>query len=333
MNSRAGAAPTEAVVLCTRNRPGDLKSTLLSLRRLPRRAHLLVVVMDASDADAALQNEAATLAPCGGPARYRRFRGRPSLTRQRNAAVRHLPASVEIVHFIDDDVTVLPGYFAHLARTLRTRPGVAGAGGLVLEPGRSAAPVTRWHRALLLRSAVPGRVTRAGFATSAQQPPCPAPRRTQWLNGCASYQRSVFERHRFDARLDGYALFEDLDFSYRVGQREGPLLVEPRARLLHHCSLANRHDRAAFMETATVHRYWFLEKNDPRPTRRAAFWWSVAGRALLLRLSPTPSARDALAGLLRGARAVLARRHPLLKKTAGNGRQTVTKPETLNPKR
>ncbi len=304
-------ATAYAVIVCTRNRPDDLSRTLASIAS-EAGPGMLVMVVDASDPEARARNAAEAASFTAAPLRHLPFPGAPSLARQRNFALDRLPPSVEIVHFLDDDVTLAPGYFEVLNACFAD-PSVGGAGGRVIEPGP---PRLRTRMALrrlfLLDHPAPGRVLPSGVTTPAQTLPLPALSPVQWLSGCScTFRRTLLDAHRFDDRLEGYALDEDLDLSFRVG-REARLVAEPRALLFHHVSPVGRDTTERRAHDALVHRYWFLEKNLRSPLRKPAFWWSVTGKLLVAALSRRPDARDALRGRLRAVRTILRREHYLL---------------------
>ncbi|WP_456427416.1 glycosyltransferase family 2 protein [Rhodocaloribacter sp.] len=308
----SSSAPAYAVIVCTRNRPEDLTRALASIAA-EAGPEMLVMVVDASDPAARTQNAARAETFTAAPLRYLPFPGAPSLARQRNFALDHLPPSVAIVHFLDDDVTLAPGYF-HVLNAWFDHPSVGGAGGRVIEPGpprpRRRMPL---RRLFLLDHPAPGRVLPSGVTTPAQTLPLPTPRPVQWLSGCScAYRRTLLDVHRFDDRLEGYALDEDLDLSFRLG-REARLVVDPRAMLFHHVSPVGRDALERRAHDALVHRYWFLEKNLRSPLRKPAFWWSVFGKLLVAGLSSHPDARDALRGRLRAVRTLLRREHYLLR--------------------
>jgi GT2 family glycosyltransferase len=309
---------SEAIVMCTRNRPAELRRTLSSIEACCPSADRLLVVVDASDGAERMRTRSLVerFAPC--PSVHWPYAPPPSSARQRNAALDRLPRSVEVVHFIDDDVTVHPGYFEALASKLRTAPDVGGVGGCIQEPERpSSSPYrARLRRLFGLAHPVPGRVLRSGVATTAQSPSPDAAssvRETEWLSSCASsYCRTLLDRHRFDSALTGYAMLEDLDLSYRIHQ-DARLVVVPTARLTHRRSARNRFDAERYSHALTVHRRWFVEKHFGDARARRAYWWSQVGRLLALLASSNPHRTAALQGLLRGLRTVLRRDHPLLR--------------------
>jgi GT2 family glycosyltransferase len=310
--------PSEAIVICTRNRPGELRHTLAGIEDHPPSGDAALVVVDASDPEARTENRNTVDSVQAIPGVHWPYTDTPSSAQQRNAALDRLPRSVEVVHFIDDDVTVHPGYFEALAKMLRTAPEVGGVGGCIREPERpSSSPQrTRLRRLFGLAHPEPGRVLRSGIATQAQHPTPDASssvRETEWLSSCASsYRRALLDRHRFDSTLTGYAMLEDLDLSYRIHQ-DARLVVVPTACLTHRRSARNRLDAERYSRALTVHRRWFVEKHFGEARARSAYWWSQVGRLLALLASSSPTRTAALRGLLRGLGTVLRRDHPLLR--------------------
>src|SRR4051812_28838576 len=99
---------TDVLVLCTRNRPTEVRTCLATVRaqtRVPNR----VLVVDSSDDDvtAVLVAELANSWPEGAVLEHQR--SEPGLTRQRAFGID--ATSEAIVHFVDDDTVLEPGYF------------------------------------------------------------------------------------------------------------------------------------------------------------------------------------------------------------------------------
>lgn len=307
----------EAVVICTRNRPKELNQTLRSVASQSGAEERLVLIIDGSDPDDAERTAdvVQNWGDEGFPFHYHRYSGTPAGTRQRNVGVDLLPESVDVVHFLDDDVTVEPGYFETLVGVLHQHPPLLGVGGIIMESdGSVPRPSVHWgHRLFLLRTDRPSRVLPSGQTTPAWPVGEGKMQPAQWLSTCASsYRRRVFRRHRFDPNAVGPSPgLEDLDFSVRVAQ-DGPLAVASEASCVHHVSARNRRSTSATTQERLVRRYWFVEKNMDHPLNRLAFWWSVVGKLVALASSSNPKSRAALQGLRRGLRTVWTRNHPLL---------------------
>lgn len=307
---------SEAVIICTRNRPSDLHTTLESVVDQQGAEHRSVLIVDASDPAVQTQNRKVVDHLGTETWTHYEYNGQPSSSRQRNYGIDELSSSVEIVHFIDDDVTVEDEYFSELTQVLRQYPEVGGVGGMVVEPERTC-PSTAAERIkylFLLGHPSQGRILLSGCTTSSQYPTQNGASNlhtTEWLNGCSSYCRSLLDRHRFDETMIGYSMLEDLDLSYRIS-RETRLVVQPKARLLHRRSDQNRYDKEQYFHNLLIHRRWFLEKHFSGIRSRLAYWWSIIGHFLALSTSSDPQWYASLIGILRGIQSVWTRDHSLL---------------------
>jgi GT2 family glycosyltransferase len=291
---------TLSVVICTRNRPGDLDACLRSLAgtRLPDQ----LVVVDASDDDAS--RSVVETQRAGGPiAEVRYLRSKPRLTAQRNLGV--AATTGEVVTFLDDDVVLEPDYLAHIVELFEADPMLGGAEGTVATaPLRGRRRLANAFRRLFLMNSLgrPRGVKRSGFVAYDAWPRTVQP--VTSLVGCnMSYRREVFERFRFDQWFDGYGLGEDQDFSYRVG-RTYRLVQTPYARLEHRLSPVARERTPALHEMTVVNHLYFVRKNLP-PTVRTwlSALWSELGE--LLSVLKTAD-RAAIAGKLHGYRRAAA---------------------------
>jgi glycosyltransferase involved in cell wall biosynthesis len=291
---------TVSIVICTRNRPDDLRASLASIATQRRRPDEVVVVDASSDERARKAVE--EWAEGQGGMRVAVLRTPPGLTRQRN---RGIDASRgDVVTFLDDDVLLAPGYLAAIIQLFQIDPQLGGAEGTVETPrlhGRRR--LVNAARALFGMNSLGARrgVKRSGFVTYDPWPR--AARLVSCLVGCnMSFRREVFRRFRFDEWYDGYGLGEDMDFSYRVS-RAWRLVQTPHARLVHRVSPVARDAVPRLHEMTAVNHYYFVRKNLP-PTALTwlCFAWSELGE--LLSVLKTGN-RDALAGLLRGYRRIL----------------------------
>jgi GT2 family glycosyltransferase len=188
--------------------------------------------------------------------RYFRL-AKPSLPKARNYGVQQ--AKGEIVVFLDDDVIIRPNWLqAHVKNFQDSRIG--GISGRILEKDM---PVTD------IAATDIGRVTRLGRVINNQT----STLRTEieWASGGnSSFRRKLIEKAGgFDETFQGNAVFEDVDFSFRLRRLGYAIYFDPEALVVH---LA---EQQGGCETRTKDRvnyyYWFIHnktlffmKNFPR---------------------------------------------------------------------
>jgi len=208
--------PAFTVVVCTRDRPERLRTTLGALRSQTRN-HLPVVVVDQSvPADAALARQAGD-----DPHLEVVVDEGSGLSRARNLGARR--ASTEWVAFLDDDCVPEPDWAERLEEELGRHPEADIVTGHV-EPGSregdyvpvSAFPV---KRPALRR----GRFRHPGHLG---------------LGVCMAVRRSAIERlggwdERLGAGVPRFPAAEDMDFNYRLLRSGGSAFVTPAPRSRH----------------------------------------------------------------------------------------------------
>lgn len=262
---------TDDLILCTRNRPDDLRRCLASVaaqRRPPSR----VLVVDGSDGGETrslverINREAWLREP------VTLLRTGPGIGAARNLGLRH--ATRDVVHFVDDDVVLEPGYFEAIMGVFEDpgRDGVAGVGGVITD--LSYPPPTTIERWLML-AGDEGTVLPSGRIGLIRRPERPID--VEWLPGCSmSFARSLLPPDPFDARLARTIEAEDVEMTYRLS-RSGRLVVVPEARLEHHESPIDRHDGLTRTRLELPARYVRVRRRVGR-LRPAAFWWSAFGQ-------------------------------------------------------
>jgi GT2 family glycosyltransferase len=276
-------------------------------------ADAMVIVIDASTEGAADSEQAcrdvAEHHP-GATVHYvRAFE--PGLTKQRNqAADLCAELDVDVIHFLDDDAEVMPGYFDAIEAEFARDDRVAGVGAVIMN-----APPTRhqwFRRVFLLHARSGGRVLRSGRGVTGCVPGAQIGEKVDWLSGCCmSYLTSICREHRFDGRLRGYSPGEDLDFGFRVS-RQSRLLVAHEARCLHHVSPSNRMAAYDFWRDRTILMFAWAREQRPNGISRIAFVWSVLGELILLLLAALKnrdrSSLKAPAGVMAGLKVCIQAR-------------------------
>jgi GT2 family glycosyltransferase len=265
--------PRDVLVLCTRNRPQEVRTCLDTVRvqtRVPSR----VLVIDSSDDDATalVVNDVAGGWPSGSVIEHRQ--SEPGLTRQRSAGID--ASTEEIVHFIDDDTVLDSGYFAAiLAAFAADADGVlGGVGGFVTDqPAHQFRRIDAW---MGLDGKTEGVVLPSGRNVRVYTEPRDAID-VDWLPGCAmSYRRAVFATERPNLRVGRDRNGEDVELSYRVRQH-CRLVITPRARLEHHESPRGRRSREQLVRVELISRYERVRAGTGRLSA-AAFWVSALGQ-------------------------------------------------------
>jgi succinoglycan biosynthesis protein ExoA len=299
-----GAMPGEtlSVVICTRNRPVALAECIGSLRAQTRPAGEVIVVDGGTARLPARMRR--RLRKRLGRTRIRFVATPPGLPRQRNLGATLAHGSVIV--FLDDDVVLEPGYLAAIAAVYEDDPmhAIGGVGGAqVPDPTpRESALRRAVCRVFQLESYGAGRLKRSGRPAYLLSPrdECAV----QFLSGCnMSFRREVLSEIEFDERLCGYALGEDLDFSYRASKR-WTLVATPAARCDHRQAKGGRPETDAFRAMSIFNKYLFFREHVARsPLDWLVYAWATLG-GVLIRLR-APGARG-MRGVFRG-HALIAR--------------------------
>ena len=266
-------------IICTKNRIEDLKRLFVTIEiqtLLPEE----IIIVDSSDnqdtADFINSNEYSF------KQRVLYFHTQPGLTLQRNFGIDK--SSGEIVFFTDDDGLLEPDYFAEMMKSFQDE-SVMGVGALetnYIVKSRISSFVRRIF--MLSRGDGNGMMQASGFPAYQHMSNKTKIVETEILGGFCGYRKQVFQDFRFDENLNGYALMEDGDFSYRVSKKN-KLLYNPYVRVYHNMSQTERinYKKLFFM---TIYNHYYLTKKNIGISRKniLPILWAYTGvflRALL----------------------------------------------------
>jgi GT2 family glycosyltransferase len=294
------AGPRISVMICTKDRPTDVKELLDCLARQTLPPNQIVVV-DASTQDGL----AALLAAQVYPFETQYYRAVPGVMRQRNIGISHCDGG--FIFCLDDDLLPDPAFVEEMLKPLQQNPNIpiSAVIGRIVDEGKWAANVS-WRGRLyymfrnfvvnvfLLDKPGSGRFRYSTLATyprddvSGRLIECVA-------GGCVVYRRAVFDNFIFDENFF-YPPLDDLDTSKRLMALGHNVYYQPSAQVLHKKSPGGRTSRTNFYRIWVTHYYYIFTKNWPQTLpRKLAFWWAVLGQLVLTATYP-----DQVQGVLAG---------------------------------
>lgn len=249
--------PYVSFVVATKDRPGELRRLLESLRDQGEPSGQIAVV------DASAQP---VLEVCEGfpdlNVNYLRAEV-ASAARQRNQGVPHVDPRASFIGFLDDDAVLAEGALDAMMRFWQNAPpDVAGASFNLANAGPMEAAGLKDMRIterLGLYGRTEGSVAPSGFhrrlGTVGQTII------VEWLPTTACIWRAhILREHQFDPWFEGCSYVEDLDFSYGIS-RHYRLAVVADARFYHLPSPSGRPHGFEFGKTEVRNRLYFVRKH------------------------------------------------------------------------
>ncbi len=205
-----------AVLIATRNRPEQLNTLLISLRRSAKRFNQVTIVSSGIDISGVV-NSHQTFIPIN------HFHSEISgQIAQKMKGIELIPSNTEWVMFLDDDVIISEYSIDRLINNYLTNSDYKDVVGFGLnlnniEIRRPSALANLFLKIVGLYSGTPGAVLKSGHAekylgsTEAIY--------TQWLNGLSVWRYAQFKNYKPEFSRIDYAAYEDVLFSYRISKQ------------------------------------------------------------------------------------------------------------------
>jgi len=299
--------PSVSVAVCTRNRPASLKRCIAAVCAQSYLPKEVIIVDDGRlppDTCLELQRQ---VEGRGIAWRYL-SKNEPGLTRSRNLALAE--SQSPIVQFLDDDAEPSYDYLAATATILAAdKDGeIAVLGGTLIEPFLDG-PGGRFWRA---GSAVAGwwSIGRRGMRREAwpkdlRSLGCVVP--TLAVSGAAlAVRRDLVWPPGFDENLQGYALGEDRDLTFRIS-RSYLVGCATKAMVTHHADPQGRLNPEGYGYASAYNYCYILNKNLRMGVGEwVAVIWSLLILCLIRLAYACTGSRDSLmelVGILRGSTA------------------------------
>lgn len=264
----------DALVVCTRNRPGQVENRLQELLRFRCLPSVILIVDSSTDDDT---RKIVSRKSRHFPVRLSYLHTLPGLPRQRNCGVNLLRGEfpdLQFIHFLDDDVVVKHDYFDVVRHIFDEFPNVIAVGGHDEELQNTIH--SGWIRRILgIGSKLTGVILSSGIAI----PPVPTGivHCCEWLvGGMQSVRAHIFDSISFDSKLRMYG--EDLDF-YLKASTYGEIVCSSRLPIKHLNDPSNRDSQRQIQRFHNGVRWYFAKKYPDRVIR-----WKVLLAAVVLGL-------------------------------------------------
>lgn len=183
-------------------------------------------------------------------------------------------ASGDIICFLEDDVILESDYIEQIELGFTNQPEMVGCCGIITNPPHQTAIYEilflLFHRGIFMdrRVGLYGRFHGRGNKLIASE---------MLSGGLSAWRREVFKVVPFDV-LNGFHMFEDIDFSTRVARHFGKhLYINPNARLEHHCSPVNREVLGPRQRRKLTECIVYYKKRHDWPGATFALPWLLLG--------------------------------------------------------
>ena len=289
------------LIVCTYKRPQPLVKLLESVvvqSLYPD--HILIVDGSPDDRTQDVLQEQ----PFKGLSYYKVPPEHRGLTKQRNYGIARVAADQDVVCFLDDDIVLKPDYFSVLLDTYTQYPDALGVGGYIINdtawkaiPKDYQCPANQYCYDGYTRPDGSRFVLRKKLGLDANRPPAHLPDFAhgrsvsflppsgkiypveQFMGGVASYTLDALKKQQFSEYFEGYGLYEDADFTFRLSQ-EGALYVNTGAQLYHYHDPDGRPNQFNYGKMVLRNGWYVWRTRYPKPTIKARLKWNMTAAVL-----------------------------------------------------
>ena len=233
---------SHVVVIATRNRIQEICNVLSSLNGLTNSNEIEVLVVENSESIENIdQIQSYILQENIEFGKINIVSSKPGLPKARNTALELI--SSEIVTFIDDDIILPTNYIEMMDKLFFSEPNLVGSSPFVATQ-TSSGMESQFVEISNTKFSEPGQLSGWGINRWFSVPPL-YNKGVNWLPGCAMTVRTKqakevgFTESLQNGPAGGYALGEDVDFSFRLSNL-GNLVINHKLSILHNLSPTNR---------------------------------------------------------------------------------------------
>jgi len=219
------------------------------------------------------------------------------LTKQRNIGIDLCSKDMAIVAFLDDDIALDKHYFKNLVLSYDEYPNAIAIGGYISNE-------VKWKRVdsnyivktsefiydNFVRKEGSRFNLRKKLYLAPNRPPAHLPKFShgrsvgflppsgktyqveQFMGGVSSYKKEVFSKIKFSLYFEGYGLYEDADFCFRL-QEHGKLYVSTAAVCEHHHDPSGRPNQFKYGQMVVKNGWYVWRLRWPNPGPKNILKW------------------------------------------------------------
>jgi len=235
----------DILVICTYKRISELTSCLNSVFLISDRPSQIIII-DGED-NPFVKEMCDTKFP-----EVKYYGTGTGLTYQRNFALDKIN-SCDLLFFVDDDTILGLNYFSAVRSTFKYTNAI-GVGVTPHTEAKFEKDIYSILSGHVVRNQ--GKISRTGsnIGRFSGEGYC------EWLPGCSmTYKFKYIGKERFDVKRKGYALGEDVDFSWRIG-KIGKLYWTSTPNIFHSLSEKNRHNQEV-ISRMSIHNLFMFYKD------------------------------------------------------------------------
>ncbi|MBZ9628922.1 glycosyltransferase [Psychroflexus sp. CAK1W] len=282
------------LIVCTYKRPESLLRLLDSVEQQSHLPDDILIIDGSPDEETAFALKKTDLAQL----RYHKVNPEQrGLTKQRNIGIELCNSTTDVVAFLDDDIVLEKEYFKNLLSTYFEYPEAIAVGGYIIndiqwkenegneKQNQHSFCFDGYCRAESSRFKI-----RANLGLAPNRPPGHLPKFShgrsigflppsgktypveQFMGGVSSYKKEVFNKIRFSTYFEGYGLYEDADFCFRL-LKYGQLYVNTAARCEHHHHPSGRPNQFTYGQMVVRNGWYVWRLRWPEPGLKNVFKW------------------------------------------------------------
>ncbi|MEO8398891.1 MAG: glycosyltransferase family 2 protein [Ignavibacteriaceae bacterium] len=265
-----------SIVICTRNRPVNLRICIQSIARqnIKLKKNIEVIIIDDGELSDVFLNDSKLIL---SDFKFKYVKKEmPGLLLSRIKAISL--AESDIILFVDDDVELDENYLEILEKTYFENTDAAGVSGIDILMDKPNLPAKLYHQIFFLKSNSPGKLSLTGYGDSMQYWSCRSKNfYSEFLSGCnMSFKRKALLNVQPLSWLNNYSLGEDVYLSYAAGLY-GNLIINPNLKVKHHQSPIARDKIGIVAFNDVVNHHQLLKIKKEKKWKLILQGWTVFG--------------------------------------------------------